>query len=238
MRGMVVLSLILLLSGCGALKPRRVAESETIYTVVKGDSLEGIARRSGLSIGELAEYNQLSKPSAIRVGQIIKIPAVGPLSSEPSPSTFKGDASTRMVSISHVRPYVGRLAFPVHGGRYTSSFGYRWGRFHEGTDFAAPEGTPVYAAHDGIVVFASESHGKYGKIIVLKGEGLLTVYGHNSRNVARVGGRISKGEHIADVGETGKASGPHLHFETRVRDKSGRYVAIDPYVFFVRLKPS
>ena len=238
MRRIVVLSLVLLVSGCSALKPRRVAESETIYTVAKGDSLEKIARRSGLSIGELVSYNGLSKPSSLRVGQIIKIPAVGPLSSDPSPSNFKGDENTRMVSISHVRPYVGRLAFPVHGSRFTSSFGYRWGRFHEGTDFAAPEGTPVYAAHDGVVVFTSEAHGKYGKILVVKGEGLLTVYGHNSRNIARVGGRISKGDHIADVGETGKASGPHLHFETRVRDASGRYVAVDPYIFFVQLNPS
>jgi hypothetical protein len=87
-------------------------------------------------------------------------------------------------------------------------------------------------------VFTSEGHGKYGKIVVLKGEGLITVYGHNNRNIVSVGDLVEKGERIANVGETGKASGQHLHFETRVQDEAGRYVAVDPYIFFVRMRPS
>jgi murein DD-endopeptidase MepM/ murein hydrolase activator NlpD len=238
MRKVLFLVLVVAVAGCSGLRPRPVSDGEVIYTAVKGDSLARVAKRSGISVEELAAHNGVEKSAAIHVGQILKIPAVGPLTSEGPTSTFKGDAQTRMVSITRVKPYVGKFSFPVQGARFTSPFGYRWRRFHEGADFAAPVGTPIYAAHSGTVVFTSEGHGKYGKIVVIKGESLITVYGHNSRNIASVGDVVDKGEHIANVGETGKTSGPHLHFETRVLDEAGRYVAVDPYIFFVRMGPS
>jgi murein DD-endopeptidase MepM/ murein hydrolase activator NlpD len=237
-RKVLFLVLVATVSGCSALRPRPISDGEVIYTVVKGDSLERVAKRSGISVEELALHNDVPKSAPIHVGQILKIPSVGPLTMDAPSSTFKGDAQTKMVSITRVKPYVGKFSFPVQGARFTSPFGYRWKRFHEGADFAAPIGTPIYAAHSGTVVFTSEGHGKYGKIVVLKGEGLITVYGHNNRNIASVGDLVEKGEHIANVGETGKTSGPHLHFETRVQDEAGRYVAVDPYIFFVRMAPS
>ena len=79
---------------------------------------------------------------------------------------------------------------------------------------------------------ASSSFYGYGRTVVLKGEGLLTVYAHNSANRVAVGDVVEKGDWIADVGQTGSASGPHVHFETRVQDASGRYAAVDPVVFY------
>jgi murein DD-endopeptidase MepM/ murein hydrolase activator NlpD len=236
MRMFLLTALLGFLSGCAALHPRIEDHGEVIYTVAKGDTFDRIARKVGVSSEQIAAYNGLKKSSPIHPGQIMKIPALGPLSGDPSRSAFKGDAQTKMVSIASAKPYVGRFAFPVQGARFTSPFGWRWSRFHEGADFAAPQGTPIYAAHGGVVVFASEAHGRYGKVVVVKGDGLITVYGHNSRNIASVGDMVKKGEHIANVGSTGKSSGPHLHFETRVRDERGRWVAVDPYIFFVHLQ--
>jgi murein DD-endopeptidase MepM/ murein hydrolase activator NlpD len=101
-------------------------------------------------------------------------------------------------------------------------------------DLAAPEGTKIIAAHAGRVVYTSDAYYGYGRVVVIRGEGLMTVYGHNSRNRVSVGESVAKGDWIADVGQTGDASGPHLHFETRVIDRSGRFAAVDPALFFRR----
>lgn len=231
----LLLVLVVFTTGCFARRSVPTSDQERIYTVAKGDTLERIATRAGLSAEELSEYNQIHNPRALKIGQIVKIPAVGPLDQESLMRATLRDTGPRKMSISHVRGYVGAFAFPVHGSLYTSPFGWRGKRFHEGTDFGAPEGTPIYAAHDGTVVLESRSHGHYGRIVVVQGDKLLTVYGHNSRNRVSVGDRVSKGEHIADVGETGRATGPHLHFETRVLDAQGRYAAVDPYLFFVKM---
>jgi murein DD-endopeptidase MepM/ murein hydrolase activator NlpD len=226
--------IIALLSGC-SLSQGIHPSHERIYTVSKGDTLETIARRAGVPAEDIAIYNHIRNPKTLSVGRILKIPAEGPLSLDPVVQSVNSADGAKVVSISHVKRYVGALSFPVQGAQFTSPFGYRGGRFHEGADFAAPEGTPVYAAHDGKVVFASDSFGKYGKIVVIQGEGLMTVYGHNSHIWTSSGDVVRKGDHISDVGETGRASGPHLHFETRVMDREGRFAAVDPYLFFVRL---
>lgn len=235
LRTLLVL-LLVVTTGCFPTRSVPTSEQERIYTVVKGDTLDRIAARSGLSVEEISEYNQIANPKSLKIGQIVRIPAVGPLDQGSLIRATLRDTGERKISISHVRGYVGALAFPVHGSLYTSTFGWRGKRFHEGTDFGAPEGTPIYAAHDGVVVLESSSHGHYGSIVVIQGDKLLTVYGHNSRNYVSVGDKVSKGEQIADVGETGRATGPHLHFETRVLDPSGKYAAVDPYIFFVQLR--
>jgi murein DD-endopeptidase MepM/ murein hydrolase activator NlpD len=234
LRTLLVL-LLVITTGCFAKRSAPTSAQERIYTVAKGDTLDRIAARAGLSIEELSEYNQINNPRALKIGQIVKIPAVGPLDQESLMRASLRDTGERKISISHVQGYVGAFAFPVHGALYTSKFGWRGKRFHEGTDFGAPQGTPIYAAHDGVVVLESRTHGHYGGIVVIQGDKLLTVYGHNSRNHVSVGDKVSKGEQIADVGETGRATGPHLHFETRVLDSNGKYAAVDPYVFFVKM---
>jgi murein DD-endopeptidase MepM/ murein hydrolase activator NlpD len=227
--------LLVVTTGCFAKRSVPTSEQERIYTVAKGDTLERIATRAGLSVEEISEYNEIRNPKSLKIGQIVKIPAVGPLDQESLMRAALRDTGARKISISHVRGYVGAFAFPVHGALYTSKFGWRGKRFHEGTDFGAPEGTPIYAAHDGVVVLESRSHGHYGGIVVIQGDKLLTAYGHTSGNHVSVGDKVFKGEHIADVGQTGRATGPHLHFETRILDSNGKYAAVDPYIFFVKM---
>ena len=68
-------------------------------------------------------------------------------------------------------------------------------------------------------------------MIIRERSGLTTVYAHNSKNLVRKGQRVRKGQKIAEVGSTGRSTGPHLHFEVRLRDKNGRFVAVDPKPF-------
>lgn len=103
--------------------------------------------------------------------------------------------------------------------RYTSGFGPRWGRAHNGTDFAAPKGTPVYATADGTVVFAGTSTG-FGKLVRIQHAfGIQTYYAHNSKLRVKVGQKVSRGDHISDMGNTGRSTGNHLHYEIRVGGK-------------------
>lgn len=114
------------------------------------------------------------------------------------------------------------LIWPLDG-TLTSRFGMRWGAMHQGIDIGAPTGTPIYAANDGRVIFAGVQGG-YGNIVIIDhGENFHTAYAHNSRNVVAAGREVRRGELIALVGSTGNSTGPHLHFETRVRG-----VAQDP----------
>ncbi|RQP04434.1 MAG: M23 family peptidase [Paracoccus sp. BP8] len=119
------------------------------------------------------------------------------------------------------------LAMPVQAAfRYTSPFGRRWGRMHEGIDMAAPVGTPVYATGEGTVVFAGWQRG-YGNLIKIQHElGTETRYGHLSKIRVKVGQKVSRGSQIGDMGNTGRSTGSHLHYEVRV---NGR--AVNPMSF-------
>lgn len=108
----------------------------------------------------------------------------------------------------------GRFVWPMQG-RISSQFGYRWGRMHEGVDIAAPTGTAVIAADSGTVVFAGYKSG-YGLMVeVNHGNGFSTRYAHNSKLLVSGGQKVNKGQLIARSGNTGRSTGPHLHFEIR-----------------------
>lgn len=103
--------------------------------------------------------------------------------------------------------------------RFTSGFGPRWGRMHIGADFAAAHGTPIYATADGVVTYSGWLAG-YGRLVKVQHEfGMETRYAHLSRSRVKVGQRISRGERIGDMGNTGRSTGTHLHYEVRVRGK-------------------
>jgi len=110
---------------------------------------------------------------------------------------------------------------PVEGGWYSSNFGWRIDpfngvrAFHEGMDFMAEIGTPAYAAAGGVVIY-SDLHPQYGNMIeVDHGNGLITRYAHLSKRLAKIGDVVLSGGEIGQVGSTGRATGPHLHFEVR-----------------------
>ncbi|MGY1680687.1 M23 family metallopeptidase [Geodermatophilus sp. SYSU D01176] len=98
-------------------------------------------------------------------------------------------------------------------GRTSSCYGLRWGALHGGVDIAAPIGTPIYAAHSGVVARAGTATG-FGYAVYIRGDdGAVTVYGHVNEYFVRGGERVVAGELIAEVGNRGQSTGPHLHFE-------------------------
>jgi murein DD-endopeptidase MepM/ murein hydrolase activator NlpD len=108
----------------------------------------------------------------------------------------------------------GGLAFVQPAlGRFTSGFGARWGRHHDGIDIANRIGTPIYAVTDGVVEESGPASG-FGLWIVLRhADGTQSVYGHINRSFVKAGQRVRAGEQIAEVGNRGISTGPHLHFE-------------------------
>lgn len=113
------------------------------------------------------------------------------------------------------------FSLPVKSGfRYTSGFGPRWGRMHSGTDFASSYGTPIYATADGVVIFAGWLSG-YGRLVKIQHAfGIETRYAHQAKIRVKVGQRVSRGERIGDMGNSGRSSGSHLHYEIRINGKA------------------
>ena len=124
------------------------------------------------------------------------------------------------------------FALPLNTSfRFTSPFGRRWGRMHEGVDLAGSYGSPIYATADGVVVHAGWSSG-YGNLVKIRHQfGIETRYGHMSKIRVHVGQKISRGERIGDMGSTGRSTGTHLHYEVRVNGS-----AINPMTYIKAAK--
>ncbi len=120
----------------------------------------------------------------------------------------------------------GSLSMPVSGS-LSSRFGSRWGRAHQGIDLSAASGTPIYAADNGTVVYSEYNSGGYGYMVQIDhANGLKTYYAHCSELLVKSGDVVAKGDLIAKVGNTGRSTGAHLHFEVRRDD-----VPIDPFEY-------
>jgi lipoprotein NlpD len=193
----------------------------------------------------VCRFNRIKDPEHIAVGQEIFIPGaervlkVEPVVAKaaprddlaakeaaPSPTQKK---PSKVVGSKPPRPSSGaqraRLSFiwPVKGP-VTSWFGARKGRPHDGIDIAAPKGTPVLAAEKGKVIYSDDGISGYGNLIIIQHEGgFHSVYGHNARNRVDVDDVVSKKQVIAEVGNTGRSGGYHLHFEIRKNQR-----AVDP----------
>lgn len=115
----------------------------------------------------------------------------------------------------------GRFLWPVPNFyKVSSHFGPRGRRHHDGVDIPAPKGTPVVAVDHGVVIYSDNGIRGYGNMVVLAhGEDVFTVYAHNNKNLVDKGDKVSKGDVISHVGNTGRSTGPHLHFEIRVKNK-------------------
>lgn len=116
----------------------------------------------------------------------------------------------------------GRFLWPVpQFYKVSSYFGQRGRRHHDGIDIPAPRGTPIVAVDNGVVVYSDNGIRGYGNMIVIAhSEDIFTVYAHNRSNKVDKGDKVKKGQVIGLVGNTGRSTGPHLHFEIRVKNKA------------------
>lgn len=128
---------------------------------------------------------------------------------------------------------------PVKNSYFSSNFGWRIDPFtgkeamHEGVDFVVPTGTPVYASAGGIVQYAGP-HPQFGNLVEIDhGNGVITRYAHNSKVLVQVGQMVRRGQKIALSGATGRATGPHVHFEVRYKG-----VAQNPARFLKNADPT
>jgi len=142
--------------------------------------------------------------------------ASNPAPSKPAPKPSSGSKPSSVGAKSSkgfIRPVSGRI---------TSKFGMRfhpvlkYSRLHTGVDFGVPTGTPVYAVQSGTVVMAGWKGGYGYTVVINHGNGIATLYAHNSRIPVRAGQHVKQGQPIAYSGSTGLSTGPHLHFEVRV----------------------
>lgn len=169
-----------------------------LYRVKKGDTLGGIAKREGVKLSHILDANAIKTP-VIVPGQELFLPG-GHMSS------------------FALRKALGTLFVWPTKGVITSPFGMRHDpftgtmEFHNGIDIANSIGTRVNAAMDGSVALVGQNRG-YGKFIILdNGNGFQTLYGHLYKSLVKKGEQVSAGQKIALMGDTGYATGPHLHF--------------------------
>jgi murein DD-endopeptidase MepM/ murein hydrolase activator NlpD len=167
--------------------------------VKRGDSLEGIAASFGVSLNKVLDANDL-QTALIKPGQQLFIPGA-----EISEYTYKKAMGTLFVYPSR--------------GRLTSGFGYRIDpftgirRMHYGIDLAEKVGTPVRATMRGTVAITGNQPRGYGKYVVLKHDyGYQSLYGHLHSIDVRRGQRIRQGQQLGTIGNSGRSTGPHLHF--------------------------
>lgn len=149
------------------------------------------------------------------------IPQVPSLTLPPLSSIEDHLPSTWTTGQKHIWPAKGVL---------TSGYGWRWGRMHRGIDIAAPVGTTVVATAPGVVITAEWNSGGYGNLVEVRHpDGSLTLYAHNHRITSRVGQQVTQGEKIAEMGSTGRSTGPHTHYELHPAGKG----AVNPLRYLV-----
>jgi lipoprotein NlpD len=198
--------------------------SQAIYYQVRpGDTLSGIAVRHGVSTQEIARYNAIRDPDKLDVGQMLRIPpgqprqvaaASKPSSSPPRLTSERWKEDRTPFPEKRGKGAAALFIWPVEG-ELSSKFGPRNGSFHDGIDIAAPLGTPVRAAAEGKVIFSDVLRG-YGNVVIVRhAKGYLTVYAHHRANLVKEGQMVRQGDVIAEVGQTGRATGASLHFEVR-----------------------
>jgi murein DD-endopeptidase MepM/ murein hydrolase activator NlpD len=193
------------LAGCA-----HTPDDGVVHRLQRGENLYRLSRYYEVSTQAILKANRIQDPHAIPAGTKLWIP--GAQRWPPKGPLLAPDLEGEARSLA--------FAWPVRG-RVTSGFGQRRSRAHDGIDVSAPPGTPIRAAEAGLVIYSGNGLGAYGQTVILRHAGPFdSVYAHNRRNHVRKGQRVAKGERIAEVGSTGNATGPHLHFEIRRLDRA------------------
>jgi murein DD-endopeptidase MepM/ murein hydrolase activator NlpD len=200
------------------------------HLVEAGQTLFQISQAYHVKVAALMEANQIKTSTPLKVGQRLFVPGATSVKRvEPYKPLTTGEREAIERSLSedlipppHVteppRPRIktdAELVWPILGP-INSPFGPRRGKFHAGIDIGSPHYQEVVAALDGEVIYADVTKGGLGNAVVLQhGNGLRTVYAHLSIIIAHEGDTVRQGQAIGGVGDTGRATGPHLHFEVR-----------------------
>jgi lipoprotein NlpD len=206
--------------------------SKLTHQVGPGENLFRIAMKYDVTVDELKAANDITDVRQLAAGQTLVIPRKEGAGSPRAP---------RSAQIASLKPLPVRLQleksndalnWPLHGVIY-ARFGKKGREPHDGIDLAAPEGTPVKTAAPGRVIYAGEQKA-YGLIVIVEHseESLITLYAHNRDLRVTTGQKVREGQVIATVGQSGRTSGPHLHFEVRREGKP-----VDPLGYLKKSLP-
>jgi len=216
---------------------------QTTYTVKRGENIYGIARTLKINSGLLVRKNNLQPPYLLKAGQKLLIPL------EPNIVNKKADNKTRKVTLLTSTPNItpntakaknlnlwnkafkrnlhgrynglsAKFLWPIRG-RILIGFGPRKGGLHnDGINIAAPRGTKIRAAENGIVVYSGNQLRGFGNLALIRHKnGWMTAYAHASSLNIKRGDTVQRGEVIGQVGRTGSVAKPQLHFELRKNNK-------------------
>ncbi|MDH4228027.1 MAG: LysM peptidoglycan-binding domain-containing M23 family metallopeptidase [Deltaproteobacteria bacterium] len=185
------------------------------HTVGRGETLWRISYTYGVDMQDVAEYNNIKDVREIKTGQRLYIPGVKglkkvePLAPPPEPK---------------VQPKIvvekGRFIWPVKG-KLLSGYGMRGESMHEGIDIGGERNTPIVASAAGKVVYSSDGMRGYGNVVIIEHKGgFFTVYSHNEKNLVDSGDQVKQGQKVALIGDSGRASAVHVHFEIRAGKKT------------------
>lgn len=185
----------------------------------KGETIEKLAKENKISLSQLKLHN---KGKNFSTGEWVFIPT--------NQGIVPQLAKKYSLFSSYTAAYLkGSLLWPVPSYTIVSSdFGEREGRPHQGIDVPAPPGTEIVAAEEGEVIISGSEEKGYGNLVMIAHAGnIYTLYAHNRKNLVRKGEKVSRGQVIAEVGNTGRSTGPHLHFEIREDN-----IAVNPTQYF------
>jgi lipoprotein NlpD len=208
-----------IISGCSSSAPSSpqlkygASPAPVEHVVRPGETVYHIAHIYGVSVQRLLEANHLSDSRDLRVGQSLLIPGSYTYAS-------LGASENALGTMWNVPRAPRQFAWPLWSGKVTSGFGMRHGTMHDGVDIAAPAGTIVHAADAGVVAFAGRLNGYGNTVIIRHSDSYVTVYGHNSRMLVSEGSPVTRGQSIAEVGTSGRTTGPNLHFEVRYENRA------------------
>lgn len=237
-------------------EPQKPAAGKGGYTVQSGDTLSSIAKKTGVPVADLKAANGM-KDGFLRIGQTLAIPQGGKIVAAAKPATVDATVTgtagpAKKATDAPVTAYtppqptdsviqdaekveasapdstgIGRMRWPVRGRVITAYGGKNAGKANDGIDIAVPEGTPVKAAENGVVIYAGDGLKEFGNTVLVRHEdGLVTVYGHASELKVARGEKVKRGQEIARSGMSGSADMPKLHFEVRKNS-----APVDPATF-------
>lgn len=191
-------------------------EQLKVHKMGKDQTIDYLSKLYNVSTNKILQANKNIDPTTIQQGQPVIIPMKVVNRNDNRSRGVK--LSSRSLSITtdlSGQKHLGRFVWPAKG-EFSSGFGPRWGRFHQGIDIASDVGTPIYAALGGVVTHAG-SRWDYGLAVeITHSNGMVTRYAHCSKMLVTVGQSVKAGQHIAAMGLTGRVTGPHLHFEVLV----------------------
>ena len=198
------------------------------HPVSSGDTVSSVAERYGATAVIVAELNDLPVNGFLRGRKEVFVPKsqgkpVG-TGAPPNRRSPVGRASVQSASNSASRGRCGEggrpcLAWPV-AGRVSSGFGKRSSGHHDGIDIPAKRGTPVRSVADGQVLYSGDEIKGYGNLIIIRHENdIITVYANNEKNMIKEGDKVTRGQLVAKVGNSGSSTGVHLHFEVRTKEQ-------------------